>query len=220
MTDSLIEKLEALRPNADAPELSERAYRQAIDDCIGVVRQHMPVVRSDDSAEGRRIDQMVLSKALDTHDPALKTSIGEVPMVPDFQVDCVSPFEQPDDCRAAFESIFPLTHGGLKAGEVEGGAEYEADLFRGFRLCWERFIVREIRRDQTLVTWVKTSERMPDRNHHVIVEGGLAKWTGEKWVSLMSDTPYRTIIWEVLYWTPLITPPLTTKLDIEDEAGK
>jgi hypothetical protein len=38
---------------------------------------------------------MVLSKALDTHDPALKTSIGETPVVPDFQVNCVSPFEQP-----------------------------------------------------------------------------------------------------------------------------
>jgi len=36
---SLIEKLKALRPNADAPELSERAYRQAIDDCISVIRR-------------------------------------------------------------------------------------------------------------------------------------------------------------------------------------
>lgn len=38
--DSLIGKLKALRPNADAPELSELAYRHAVDDCISIIRQH------------------------------------------------------------------------------------------------------------------------------------------------------------------------------------
>jgi hypothetical protein len=42
-TSSLIEKLEALRPNADAPEYSERVYRTAVDDCIDIVRQRKPV---------------------------------------------------------------------------------------------------------------------------------------------------------------------------------
>jgi hypothetical protein len=43
--NTLIEKLEAIKPSAKSPELSEHAYRQAVNDCIAIVRQHeaMPV---------------------------------------------------------------------------------------------------------------------------------------------------------------------------------
>lgn len=40
VNDSLIEKLQAIKPSADSPEFSEHAYAQAIDDAIAIIRQH------------------------------------------------------------------------------------------------------------------------------------------------------------------------------------
>lgn len=41
-TDSLIEQLRAIKPSSDSPEISERAYAQAVEDCITIVKKHMP----------------------------------------------------------------------------------------------------------------------------------------------------------------------------------
>ena len=35
----IVEEMEKIKPSADSPELSERAYRQAVDDCIAIVRE-------------------------------------------------------------------------------------------------------------------------------------------------------------------------------------
>jgi Lar family restriction alleviation protein len=37
--NALISRLEAIKPSASSPELSEHAYRQAVDDCIAIIRQ-------------------------------------------------------------------------------------------------------------------------------------------------------------------------------------
>ncbi len=72
---------------------------------------------------------------------------------------------------------------------------------------------REIGKEQTLVKWIRTKERKPEPHHVVIVEGGLATWTGSEWLTKSGEDSGRVIQWDVLYWTPLITPPLT---DAED----
>ena len=66
----------------------------------------------------------------------------------------------------------------------------------------------KIGKEQSLATWVRTSERMPEPNGVVIVEGGLATWTGSVWLSKTGNDSGRVIQWPVTYWTLLITPPL------------
>lgn len=52
--------------------------------------------------------------------------------------------------------------------------------------------------------WISVKERMPEVGVHVFVHGGIAKWCGKRWKSLMSGYP---ISWEVTHWMPLPKPP-------------
>lgn len=54
--------------------------------------------------------------------------------------------------------------------------------------------------------WISVKERMPEVGVHVFVHGGIAKWCGKRWKSLMSGYP---ISWEVTHWMPLPPPPTT-----------
>lgn len=64
-------------------------------------------------------------------------------------------------------------------------------------------------REQTLVTWVKTSEQLPEPYRIVLVDYGIAFWTGTEWLSASGDDSGRPIKWSVLYWSPLIAPPIS-----------
>jgi len=53
-TDTLIGAVEKMLPNSDAPELTERVYRQAGLDIIALIRQHTPPAR-----DGREVDAIL-----------------------------------------------------------------------------------------------------------------------------------------------------------------
>jgi len=56
-------------------------------------------------------------------------------------------------------------------------------------------------------SWIKCSERMPESQQTVIVEGGVALYLGEgKWYSYMTPDQ-RVIQWKVTHWAPLPLPP-------------
>jgi len=57
--ESLIEKLQSIMPKADAPELSEIAYRQAVIDCIDIIKKYSSACQdtlagASDSSGGER----------------------------------------------------------------------------------------------------------------------------------------------------------------------
>lgn len=52
--------------------------------------------------------------------------------------------------------------------------------------------------------WVKCSERMPEIDVPVLVQGGMALWRGGHWDSMLS---HRAIEWDVAYWMPMPAPP-------------
>lgn len=49
-----------------------------------------------------------------------------------------------------------------------------------------------------------TKDKMPECHQTVIVDGGIAVWTGKVWLSQMPDCCGRVIGWEVEWWIPLI----------------
>lgn len=52
--------------------------------------------------------------------------------------------------------------------------------------------------------WIKVSERMPEPFVTVIVDGGVALYTGYKWNTITGCSwPGETIMWEVTHWMPL-----------------
>lgn len=55
--------------------------------------------------------------------------------------------------------------------------------------------------------WIKCSERLPDTDKTVIVDGGIAYQRNGGWFSLTGiEYPGRLIQWNVTHWRPL--PPL------------
>ncbi len=48
-----------------------------------------------------------------------------------------------------------------------------------------------------------TAECMPPEWTVVLVEGGVAKWTGRLWLSMM-DKDQRAIGWPITWWSPLL----------------
>lgn len=56
--------------------------------------------------------------------------------------------------------------------------------------------------------WIECSERMPEEQTTVLVDGGIGYWNGEQWRSLTQQPyPGRIIEWEVTHWLPLPPSP-------------
>lgn len=88
-----------------------------------------------------------------------------------------------------------------------GGADFEENRFDGIDI--------EIDCVTCSLTWAQKWELFrwilntsvsgkPPIGETVIVAGGLAKWTGECWLSQTPDSMNRPIQWEVNWWLPLL----------------
>lgn len=49
-----------------------------------------------------------------------------------------------------------------------------------------------------------TKDSMPNQYETVIIEGGIGEWNGQEWKTLVGEDSGRTIIWPVIWWSPLL----------------
>lgn len=64
--------------------------------------------------------------------------------------------------------------------------------------------------------WVDCKKEMPEPFRTVIVGGGLASWTGRKWLSQTGADSGRIIQWNVTHWCALPQPPKADKEAAKD----
>lgn len=57
---------------------------------------------------------------------------------------------------------------------------------------------------EKLIPIYRCSDKMPDPFAVVIVSGGIAAWTGSKWISRTAGSNGMDISWAVLWWSPLV----------------
>ncbi len=57
------------------------------------------------------------------------------------------------------------------------------------------------------IDWTLSLDQLPEPDVVVLVAGGCAVWTGERWETCMEGYPRREIEWYVEHWAPLPQPP-------------
>src|SRR6185295_5425654 len=55
--------------------------------------------------------------------------------------------------------------------------------------------------------WIDANKQKPPTLVVVIVDGGIAYWSGEKWISEQGRDSGRPITWRVSWWTPIPDSP-------------
>lgn len=114
-----------------------------------------------------------------------------------------------DRVRSALQTCYQELYGYADAGRSTIAMHLCDEIQRAMAVLGSYMAknMQEISREQTVVTWIRTSEKMPEPYRTVLVDAGLAVWTGEEWISETGKDSGRTITWGVLYWSRLITAP-------------
>lgn len=116
--------------------------------------------------------------------------------------------EMPDESQAAvFLAMAVTTEGWWWGMQCRNIVDRLEESERGRIAAPLEMLVEHLRENSTVnsVRPTLTRHRMPEQHALVIVNGGLAIWTGSAWLSKThGDSFGRVIEWPVLWWLPLL----------------